>query len=92
MDNHDPSRPGFHMQHWAMVQKAWNGASDFISWMFTTYGIDLDWDHANPGTPLELRRLLNEFFEVDEVALDNERRDMLEAFAAKHEATTEVAP
>lgn len=53
-------------------------AFDFVAWLQDKYGVQLDWSYATPGTPLDINKLLDEYFEIDRVHLDKLRRKALE--------------
>lgn len=66
------------LDHWAKVSKSANDIVEFLDWLDREYGLELDWTCANPGTPLGITNLVNEFLGVDEAALESARRELLE--------------
>lgn len=66
-----------HLNHWEEVSDKHTAALEFIDWLQSEYGVSLDFDCARKGTPLDLRRLADEHFEVDRVGLERERRELL---------------
>lgn len=67
------------IEHWATVSEQHSSVMQFVEWLNSRYGIELDYsfcDEDNPA-PLELRRLADEFFEVDPKQLEAERRQLI---------------
>ncbi len=67
------------LEHWAAVVDKVTAVEEFISWLWTEKKIELDWSRAVPGTSLDQKKLIYEFFEVDAKKLDDERRALLDA-------------
>ncbi len=69
-----------HLEHWRSVHGKYIAVTEFLSWLESEYRIRLDYDDVNPEkpAPLELSKLLDEFFEVDQAGLERVRRELLE--------------
>jgi len=68
------------LEHWRSVHGKYIAVMEFLFWIESEYGIRLDYDGVSPEkpAPLELSKLLDEFFEVDQARLDRERRELLD--------------
>lgn len=65
------------LRHWEQVGDNVAAVGEFLAWLELKYGVRLDWDYANPGTPLDVGLLIDEHFGVDRAQLDRERRELL---------------
>lgn len=66
------------LTHWSSVVEKYNSTLNFIEWLEETYCVRPDFDDARSGTPLSIKALLDEFYEVNQEQLENERRQLLE--------------
>lgn len=67
-----------HLGHWAGVQKQHAAVSESLEWCEKVYKLGFDFEAAYPGTPLDVRQLVDEFFEVNRAKLEDARRALLE--------------
>ena len=67
------------LDHWETVRRRHQAVLDFLSWLEGTHGLEFDWAHANPGTPISSSFLLDQFFEVDRQRLDDQRRALMDS-------------
>ena len=65
----------YELLHWGEVYKCYNSANNFIEWLAVEHNIHLDFLHTDRY--LSVPSLLDEFFEVDRIKLDDERRELL---------------
>ena len=80
MSKASPNTPrGAALSHWDAVCHGHEAVTSFLEWLYDRYWIELDYEHSKPGTPLDLRKLIDEFFEVDRRALEEDRRALLDA-------------
>ena len=66
------------LEHWARVGDRVVAVGEFLEWLQTKYGVVLDWTYASEGTPLDIGKLIDEYFDVDRAKLDRQRRKLLE--------------
>ena len=64
------------LDHWVAVSDRYTAVEEFLVWCSATYSLDFDFVRADRGTP-RLRRLLDEFFEVDQRKLDQQRSELM---------------
>jgi len=75
-----------HLKHWAEVADQWQAIDGFLDHVATEYGLQLDFERANRGTPLELKVLIDTYLQVDRKRLDEERRVLLASLQDMREA------
>lgn len=66
------------LELWSSVKDRVESTMAFLVWLQDEHGIQLNWDLAEPGTPLDARTLIDSFFGVDREQLEIERRKLLE--------------
>lgn len=68
------------IENWAQVRDKHTAVLEFVSWLEGHYGIRLDYDGVSPErpAPLQISKLVDEFFEVDQARLEQERRQLLD--------------
>ena len=64
---------------WSEVASEHAAVQAFLEWAFNEHGLDFDFERAKAGTPLDIRRLIDQFFEIDRTQLDRERRELLKS-------------
>lgn len=69
-----------HLKHWDEVRYRHIAVTEFIAWLEAEYSLSFDFERAKSGTPLEIKRLVDEFFEVDRGQLEAERDALWEQF------------
>lgn len=65
------------IQHWSRISGHHADVLGFIEYL-ERFGIKLDFDYAKKGTPIDLTKLVDMYFEVDRAQLEKERRELLE--------------
>lgn len=67
------------VDHFASVADRYEATESFLDWMTTEYGIRLDYDFCDKDkpAPLDVKKLLDEFFNIDRRQLEAERRQLL---------------
>ena len=68
-----------HLAHWAEIGDSWEAISGFLDHIAQKYDLHLDFDRAKRGTPLEVRKLIDEYLDVNRPLLDKARRDVLDS-------------
>ena len=66
------------LDHWDNVSDQYSAIENFMEFLISK-GINLDFEYADIGTPMEFRLLLDEFLKIDRKQLENERRTVLES-------------
>lgn len=79
---------GIHLEHWNHVADQYHAADNFMSWLQQKYHVGFDMSHAKPGTPQDRHQLLNEFFFIDENAMEKEREEILKRLQERNDACT----
>jgi len=54
-----------------------SAVEEFLAWCENEHGLGFDYDHATSGTPLEIRQMLDSFFNVNRERLEQQRRVLL---------------
>jgi len=67
-----------HVRHWDAIHKQHVAVREFVTWLQEEYDIRLDWGYAKDETPLDFGTLVDQFFGVNRVGLEEDRRALLE--------------
>jgi len=68
---------GNQMLNWRAVQEKHASVLNFLEWAEEKYGLAFDWQSAEDGTPLQIKSLVDKFYDVDRQVLDDERKALL---------------
>ena len=64
---------GNQMLNWRIVQEKHTSTYNFLKWASEKYGLNFDYEHAKAGVPVDLIKLVDEFYDVDRTLLEAER-------------------
>lgn len=62
---------------WGEVHETFESILSFLAFLEEEHGVELNFEYAKLGTPLEVKKLVAKFLDVDFQVLDEARRELL---------------